>query len=108
MGCMSPELLHPDKSGAKGVRPAKRSDGYAFRTIIYEVLSGQTPFALLHHCVVMRKVIEGERPRDRTDRRGCDSRMIYGRPLIWAGRLNQGVGPLLRPCSSVWSRFREF
>ena len=59
---MSPELFLPDKSGLKGTRPTKQSDCYAFGMVIYEVLSGQVPFAQFHHCVVMWKVIEGERP----------------------------------------------
>ena len=59
---MSPELFFPDKSGLKGARPTKQSDCYAFGMVIYEVLSGQAPFAQFNHCVVMWKVIEGQRP----------------------------------------------
>jgi hypothetical protein len=59
---MSPELFYPDKSGLKGARPTKQSDCYALGMVIYEVLSGQTPFLPFHWCVVMRKVIDGERP----------------------------------------------
>ena len=59
---MSPELFLPDKSGLKGARPTKQSDCYAFGMVIYEVLGGQAPFAQFNHCVVILKVIEGERP----------------------------------------------
>ncbi|KAF9642959.1 kinase-like protein [Thelephora ganbajun] len=59
---MSPELLYPDLSGLKVARPTKQSDCYALGMVIYEVLSGQAPFTPFHHDVVMRKVIEGERP----------------------------------------------
>ena len=59
---MSPELFYPDKSGLKGARPTKQSDCYAFGMVIYEVLTGQTPFAQFQNCVVMWKVIQGERP----------------------------------------------
>jgi serine/threonine protein kinase len=59
---MSPELFYPDKSGLKGARPTKQSDCYAFGMVVYEVLGGQAPFVQFHHCVVMWKVMGGERP----------------------------------------------
>ena len=59
---MSPELLDPDKFGLKEGRPTKESDCYALGMVIYEVLSGQTPFAPSAVPVVIRKVLEGERP----------------------------------------------
>jgi hypothetical protein len=62
MRWMSPELFYPDKSDLKGARPTKQSDCYAFGMVIYEVLSGQAPFLPFRWCVVVRKVIEGERP----------------------------------------------
>jgi len=34
---MSPELLYPDKFGAKGFRPTTRSDCYALGMVVYEV-----------------------------------------------------------------------
>jgi hypothetical protein len=34
---MSPELLHPDKSGAEDSRPTTQSDCYALGMVIYEV-----------------------------------------------------------------------
>jgi len=59
---MSPELLHPDLFGLKESRPTKGSDCYALGMVIYEVLSGQVPFAQFKEFIVMRKVIEGEHP----------------------------------------------
>ena len=59
---MSPELLDPDQFGFKDSRPTKESDCYALGMVIYEVLSGQAPFAPFKDFIVMRKVIEGERP----------------------------------------------
>jgi len=59
---MSPELLYPDQFGLKDSRPTKQSDCYALGMVIYEVLGGQAPFTTVNHYVVMRKVVEGERP----------------------------------------------
>jgi len=59
---MSPELLDPDQFGSGDGRPTKESDCYALGMVIYEVLSGQVPFAPDKDLIVMRKVIEGERP----------------------------------------------
>jgi serine/threonine protein kinase len=59
---MSPELLEAHQLGAKDSRPTKESDCYALGMVIYEVLSGQVPFAPYKDFIVMRKVIEGERP----------------------------------------------
>ena len=59
---MSPELLAPDMFGLKKSRPTRESDCYALGMTIYEVLSGQVPFALLKGSIVVRKVPYGERP----------------------------------------------
>jgi serine/threonine protein kinase len=59
---MSPELLAPDMFGLKKSRPTKESDCYALGMTIYEILSGQVPFALFKSSVVIRKVAAGERP----------------------------------------------
>ena len=59
---MSPELLDPESFGLEESRPTKESDCYALGMVIYEVLSGQVPFALKTSPVVIRMVLEGKRP----------------------------------------------
>ena len=59
---MSPELLYPERFGFGDSRPTKASDCYALGMVIYEVLSGQKPFAQCREPTVIRKVIDGERP----------------------------------------------
>lgn len=59
---MSPELLPTDQRDLKDSRPTKKSDCYALGMVIYEVLDGQAPFGSYKEAIVMRKIIEGERP----------------------------------------------
>ena len=59
---MSPELLDPGRFGLTESRPTKESDCYALGMVIYEVLSGQTPFAPSKSSSVIWKVLEGQRP----------------------------------------------
>lgn len=59
---LSPELLDPESFGLKKIRPTKESDCYALGMVIYEVLSGRTPFAPSGPPIVIRKVLNGERP----------------------------------------------
>ena len=59
---MSPELLHPQEFGFEQSRPTKRSDCYALGMVVLEVLSDEAPFARDNSFIVMRKVMEGERP----------------------------------------------
>jgi len=59
---MSPELFDPERFGLKDSRPTMESDRYALGMVIYEVLSGQKPFAQCRDPTVIRKVIDGERP----------------------------------------------
>ena len=59
---MSPELLDPERFGSKGSRPTKQSDCYALGMVVYEVLSGQPPFAPSTAPVVIRMILEGKRP----------------------------------------------
>ena len=59
---MSPELLALVQSGLESSRPTKQSDCYALGMVIYEVLSGQVPFASFNCHVVTQKVIGGEQP----------------------------------------------
>ena len=59
---MSPELLDPIRFGREDGRATKESDCYALGMVILEVLSGKPPFSGDSGLVVMRKVIEGERP----------------------------------------------
>ena len=59
---MSPELLDSDPTGLNDCRPTRQSDCYALGMVIYEVLSGQVPFAPFGRYTVMRKVMDGEHP----------------------------------------------
>ena len=58
----SPELLIPDKFGLSESQPTKTSDVYALGMVIYEVLSGQTPFAQYSNLAIVQKILDGERP----------------------------------------------
>ena len=60
---MSPERINPERLGLKDGRPTKASDCYALGMVVYEVLSGRTPFAPWKAILVAQKVLEGERPR---------------------------------------------
>ena len=59
---MSPELFYPELFGLEDSRLTKESDCYALGMVIFEVLSGRAPFACHKEYVVMRKVVDGERP----------------------------------------------
>ena len=60
---MSPECLNPVQFGIMDSRPTKDSDCYALGMVILEVLSGDVPFTRdCNEFMVMKKVLEGERP----------------------------------------------
>ena len=59
---MSPELLDPEGFGLTESHPTIQSDCYALGMVIYEVLSGQTPFSAYHFYEISHKVLAGERP----------------------------------------------
>jgi len=59
---MSPELLDPGRFGLEGSHPTKESDCYALGMVVYEVLSGQAPFAPAKAPVVIWMVLDGRRP----------------------------------------------
>ena len=58
---MSPELMAPENFNSNG-RPTKASDCYALGMVIFEVLSGETPFSPHSNPLIMKKVLDGERP----------------------------------------------
>ena len=59
---MSPELIDPERFGLTESHPTKEADCYALGMVIYEVLSGQTPFAPSKPPFVILKVLEGHHP----------------------------------------------
>ena len=59
---MSPERFDPDRFGLEGNHPTKESDCYALGMVIYEVLSGETPYASHGSLIVAQKILDGERP----------------------------------------------
>ena len=88
---MSPELL------ISAERPTKQSDCYALGMVIYEVLSGEVPFAQFNPYVAMRMVVDGERPQRPGGAEGARFTNDLWRMLnrCWAAR------PQSRPSSSV-------
>ena len=74
----SPELLDPKSFGLMETRPTKESDCYALGMVIYEVLSGQVPFAPWKDIIVIWKIVNGDRPERPW---GKEGRLIKG--AIW-------------------------
>ena len=68
---MSPELIDPGSFYLKETRPTKESDCYALGMVIYEVLTGATPFSLHSTPLVIKKVLEGERPEKPKGKEGA-------------------------------------
>ena len=90
---MSPELLDPERFGCENALHTRESDCYALGMVILEVLTGQAPFPRCNYLVVMRKIVEGERP-DRPD--GPEG--VWFTDVLW-GVLKQcwSPKPKLRP-----------
>ena len=59
---ISPELIDPERFGFSERCPTKESDCYALGMVIYEVLGGCVPFGTSNFLVVLRNVLNGERP----------------------------------------------
>ena len=59
---MSPELFDPEKFGLRNGRPTESSDCYALGMVIYEIISGNRPFHRDTNYVILKKVLDGERP----------------------------------------------
>ena len=59
---MSPELLDPARYGLSEARTTKESDCYALGMVVYEVLSGSTPFGAGNAFSILVWVLDGIRP----------------------------------------------
>jgi len=89
---MSPELLDPQSFNLDATRPTKESDYYALGMVIYEVLSGQAPFASFISPLIIRKVLDGERPGRPQGEQG-----LLFTDIIWG---------ILKLCWKTWPRDR--
>ena len=112
---MSPELIDPEQFGLERVCPTKESDCYALGMVVYEVLSGQTPFAPLKGPAIIFKILSNKRPGRPQGREGAlFTDAIWGVvELCWkhnpGDRPNakvilqhlEGTPPLPRPSSGV-------
>jgi len=112
---MSPELIDPKRFSLNGSYPTKESDCYALGMVVYEVLSGQAPFAQLGEPIVIQKVMEGERPgRPQGDEGKLFTDAMWEVvELCWEAQPGdrtsakavllslEGSPPLLRPASNV-------
>ena len=89
---MSPELIDPPAFDLEKVCPTKASDCYALGMVIHEVLSGQTPFSPWRSPLIIKKVLEGERP---------------GKPEGEGGALfTDGIWEILERCWKHWPEER--
>ena len=68
---MSPELLDPERFSLTKSRPTKEADCYALGMVIYEILSGQTPFSPSRPHITTFKVLDGQRPERPRGTRGA-------------------------------------
>ena len=59
---VSPERIAPQEFGLKNSRPTKSSDCYSLGMVIYETISGNTPFHKHADITVFLKVLKGEHP----------------------------------------------
>jgi hypothetical protein len=112
---MSPELIDPGKFGFEDDRPTKESDWYALGMVIYEVLSGQRPFAKYRHSAIMGAILGGKRPWRPQGKEGeLFTDKIWGTlELCWKGQPQDRISasavllclgghpPLLRPSFNI-------
>ena len=113
---LSPERFSPEDFGLREARPTKESDCYALGMVIYEVLSGEVPFASHNSLATVMKLMKGERPkRPREEERGglFTDDIWDALDLCWKPQPHDRISasgvllrleehpPLLRPSSNV-------
>ncbi|OCH86489.1 kinase-like protein [Obba rivulosa] len=60
----APEIMDPETFGLERARSSKQADIYAFSMVMWEVFTGQIPFAdLPRDATIMHKVLQGCRPK---------------------------------------------
>ena len=87
---MSPELLEPAKFNLEKSHQTKKSDCYALGMVVYEVLSGQTPFGSKTPSEVIQMVLKDKRPeRPRKEEGKLFTDAIWGvLELCWKRKPN--------------------
>jgi len=84
---MSPERFDPGRFGSEDGRATMESDCYALGMVILEVLTGQPPFPRHDDLAVVKKIVNGKRPK-----RPKEAEAVWFTDALW-GMLEQCWSP---------------